>query len=433
MYTLNNKNNDQFTKALLFLECEPEKSPYLVKFIVEKFAKHNFDEIGYGCLQLFEPGILAEISLLNNIKIEDIENFNYESKSSNNLKNLKWMLDNQKYLSSIQKINLAYALNTLSRYGLAKILLNQVDFSTLFDDWKAYYLFCDFCISNRYENDIRSDAIFNQVKNLISENKVSREAILSFSSQYIVWSLKASKIKDNRDFMLSHGKMVAEKIESEIEKGNTVSTNYIILSSWFRALSMVPADQGDKDKTREYMKKAKLYANQIVPTNIFQEYVKANLIKTYYESKIKEYLYLHKNIDIAKESALKMVNIDDKWSISWQQLGEIYIMNKEYKEAIDSYETALNLGGPRQIESLFYIGFSYGQLKEIDKASEIFQQVLDIDNKNVSAAIAGHNLYHNYNLAKDKNIFKKYIENFVNEGLISSERLQNILSEVQYA
>lgn len=282
-----------FSDCLLQLEYADEHTPFLVKFIVDRFTKINFDDISSTCLQLFEPGVLNEIALVNKRNLMRLENFDYdlEQTKSENLKNLQWMLKNRQYLTSQQKINLAYSLDSLVRYKLARSLLAEVDYNKLRDDWKLYYLFCDFCIANRYENNENVEEIFQKAYDLMLASKASDLMIILFASQYIVWSLKTAAIFMLKQKMLNIGQDVANKLEIDI-RSTGINLNFILLSSWYRALAMLPASERDLVKTREYMEKALKFSESIAPTNVFEEYNKKNLIKTYHESSLKEYLYL---------------------------------------------------------------------------------------------------------------------------------------------
>ena len=425
--------HDQFSECLLKLQYSEENTAFLTKFIADRFTKINFDDIGPTCLQLFEPDILTEISLLYKIKLESIENFDYEITDSESLNNLQWMLKNRKYLSSQQKINLAHSLNTLARYKLARSLLNDVNYAKLRNDWKLYYLFCDFCISNRLENDDSSEDIFEKVKGLMEMGEASNQMIVLFASQYIVWSLKTTKLANLFKFMLERAEKTVTEIEAEINEGISNTANLVLLSAWYRAMAMVPAKELDLKLTREYMEKAFDYAERIVPANIFEEYNKKNLIKTYYESAIKEFLYLHKNTDLALEAALKMIEIDKNWPISWQQLAEVCLARGDFKSALNSYEKAYELGSPRKIENLFYIGYCQGRLGQISEALDSFKEVLDIDNKNISAVISGYNLSLHHKFPSENKFFSNYLEKLYKDGFISAERFKDIKGDAVYA
>jgi tetratricopeptide (TPR) repeat protein len=420
---------DSFSECLLRLRYTNESVPFLGKFVVDKFSKTNFDDIGPTCLQLFEPDILNEISILYNFSIEQLENFDYQSDSSENLSNLQWLLRNRNFLSAQQKINFSYSLATLARYKLARLLITDIDYEKLSTNWKLHYLFCDFCIDNRLEGSKRSEAIFAKVKEFMENGKVNNRLTALFVSQYIVWSLKSLHLTKIKDYMYSQAIQLVDTLEDEVSKEINLTNNYLVLSGFYRAIAMIPAKDFNKQKTRSYMEKSLEYAERIIPRNIFEEYNKKNLLKTYYESTIKEYIYLHSNLDVALENALKMLEVEPNWSISWQQLGEIYIKRNDFALALDAYTKAYNIGIPRKIESLFYIAYCHSELGDIQKAIELFIEIVSIDKKNISSVINGYNLSKQHNFSKETSIFMQKLIDFNREGLINKQRFKDIIGE----
>lgn len=418
----NNKYDDNFLNALLQIEqCPHNNSSIVSQSLVNKFRLHNFDEIGYNIPQLFEPGILTEIGLLTSISEGDLLNFNYHG--DDNLQKLKWLISNQNFLSPFTKINLSYCLISFCRYRQASQLLMMVDYNCLPRDYKFYYLMADFYISNRFENGKRSDDIFRLKKNLIESTKIDPLLILQSCTQAIVWHLKTKEISlEIFTYFMNLGENI---VNQGIDADNCYTKS--LISGWYRALAMFPAFNKDLETTRKYMDLSKVSAEEITPKNDLEELAKRHMLKTYFESEAKEYLYFHKDPKQAEQSALNMINQDPYWSLSWAELGEIYCHEKNYEKALDAYTKSYEFGFPRKIRSYFYMGNCKALMGNVEEALSIFEEILSVDQQNISAALAG------YKYSKLKNVslsqhFSSYLNDYVEKGLISNEKINNMMA-----
>lgn len=414
--------NDNFINALLQLELSSDqKSSIISQSLVRKFSVHNFDEIGYSTPQLFEHGTLIEISLLLDQSVQNLLMFDYPQ--SKNLQKLTWLLSHQKFLSPFTKINLAYCLITLCRYIQAKNILKSIDYQILPDDFKFYYLAADFFISNRFENGERSEDIFSMKQHLIETLTIDPLLILQSCAQAIVWHLKSKEISSSVfDFFIAQGQKI-------VDRGGDYSNNHSlsIISGWYRALAMVPAFNKDLKTTREYMLLAKTHAESITPKNEADDLAKRHMLKTYYESESKEFLYFHGDYKLAEQSALNMIKEDPYWSLSWAELGELYCHEKLYDKALDAFTKSYELGAPRKIRSYFHMGNCQALLGNSKEALSIFKEILSVDPNNVSAALAGFK-YSNQNNNTSKEFFASFLNDYVKRGFISNDKINQMVA-----
>lgn len=420
------KNNeilfqDNLANALLQIDTNPQQSKSIIsESLVRKFTHHNFDEIGYSIAQLLEPGTMVEIGFLTGQKEEDLLTFNY--KKSENLEKLMWLLAHEKYLSVFQRINLTYCLISLCRYQKAQEILRNVSYDHVPQHFKFYYLTADFYLSNRFENGARSNQIYDQKRALMEAQPIDPLLILQSCTQAVVWHLKTKEIsKDNFEYFKDQG----EKIAQEISSSHCLSLS--CLSGWYRAIAMVPAFQQDIPLTRHYMDLAHKYADQITPQNRSEELAKMHMLKTYYESESKEFLFVHKDLKAAEISALHMIDQDPYWSISWGELGELYAAQKNYDKALEAFSQAYELGLPRLIRHYFYMGNCHGLMGNNQEALLIFNEILLCDPHNVSAALAGLKYAQKSHLSESAK-FSNFLDKHVKEGLISSDKINQLMA-----
>lgn len=414
--------SDSFINALLLLEMLPDnKNSIISQSLVKKFTTHNFDEIGYNIAQLFEPGTIVEIGLLLNKSEQSLLDFEYPK--SKNIEKLTWLITNREYLTAFTKINLAHCLISLCRYALAKEILESVNYEQLPRNFKFYYLAANFFISNRFEDGVRSNHIFSEKRQLIETGDIDQMLILQSCTQAIVWNIKAKEIsKDNLDFFVSLGQKI---IDTGID--TTSCHSKALISGWYRALAMIPACNNDMQTTREYMQFSKTYAEQIAPKNESEDLAKRHMLKTYYESEMKEFLYFHKDWKAAEQSGLNMITQDPYWSLSWAEMGELYCKEKDYDKALDAYSKSFELGAPRKIRSYFHMGNCKALLGDHEEAIHIFNEILTVDVNNISAALAGFK-YSKMSNHSQKNYFSSSLDGYIKKGLISNDKINQLVA-----
>lgn len=411
MYTLP-KSND-FIESLMQLSNTSHQSNNWTTGVVLGFENHNFDQLPYFQTQVFEPSILFELSRFTNISLNKIENLDY-SLTGNNIKILKWLLDNLKYVTPVQKLNLSYALSSIGRYKLADSVFNQIIPSQLLHHERVYYYFQKFVIKNRTGQGHNCQEEFMYIKEILENNSLSVGTYIFFSAQAIVGYQKSKFItEDLYQWYLNVGLVSVEKIK------NTNSFGEIhALSNFYRAYAMVPAEKGDIKKTRELMEKCFYYANCLEVNNEMTEVIKTDVLKTYYESTIKEQMYITKDLEKAEEAAQKLVSLDPNWSISHQELGDVYYQQGYLQKALEEYKTSKTLLLPRYSIALFKEANCLEKMGETYQAIEVYKDLLKFDSLNISAGINGLKLSKDIENKESILFFKNYTSNWYNiEGL----------------
>ncbi|GEM_PF-1558328 len=408
MYTL--PQNNEVIETLMQLSSTNHQSNNWTKGAVLGFENHNFDQLPYFQTQIFEPSILFELSRFTNISLTKIENLDY-SLTGSNIKIVKWLLDNIKYVTPVQKLSLSYALSSIGRYKLADHVFNQINPSQLLEHERAYYHFQKFVIKNRTGRGSDCQEEFAYIKEIMENNSLSVGANIYFSAQAVVGYQKSKFITDDLyQWYLNVGLTSAEKIK------NTSSFGEIhALSNFYRAYAMVPAAKGDIPLTRELMEKCFYYANCLEVNNDMTEVIKTDVLKTYYESTIKEQMFIANNLEKAEEAALTLVNLDPNWSISHQELGDVYYKQGYLQKAVEEYRTSKTLLLPRYSIALFKEANCLEEMGETYQAIEVYKDLLKFDPLNISAGINGLKLSR-----KEKN--KDSIQFFENYTLDWSKR-----------
>lgn len=154
--------------------------------------------------------------------------------------------------------------------------------------------------------------------------------------QAVVWSMKASAIDDLQvSWFVELGQRLAAG------KGNLRPG---IESSWYRALAMIPAAEGDRTRTVRLMEQAREAAESAVTTNPGP--YETHLIKTYYESMLKTHMFVTRDKEAAVETGLALIELDPVWSPSLGELGQALRHFGDFLEAAVWFERAVNLGAP---------------------------------------------------------------------------------------
>ncbi|MEI8633008.1 hypothetical protein P4S72_15405 [Vibrio sp. PP-XX7] len=107
-------------------------------------------------------------------------------------------------------------------------------------------------------------------------------------------------------------------------KGKKSFEYLISLSSYHRAIAMIPASKGNIVDTRKHMIMAEEYAKQAIPQTRSEKHKAFDSYKTIVESSLKEMLYMGDRYEEAEELGKELIGMDPLLSISWHELAEVY-------------------------------------------------------------------------------------------------------------
>lgn len=323
-----------FHRTLVGLDCggTPPCTPDLFsRACIETYKATNPRMLGYQFTQIFEPGVLDEVALLEGLPSEAMATLNHRPTTA--MENLRLQLDNRNDLCVVERLNLASTLISVSRFDAAE-RARPVAATTARERFELAWI--DFLISNRRDDGAASPNAFSRMVAAADEGGICPGRIVDACTQGIVWYLK------RREITVAQYRWCVEMgrnlIRSEVGLGNGT------ISSWYRGLAMVPAASRDAEKTRRYMTQAYNHAVQLAADS--DSYVALNALKTYYESCIKEFMYLRPDLERAEQAGLALIAIDNQWSPSYAELAEAYERFGEAEKAAEYFEKAVAAGPP---------------------------------------------------------------------------------------
>jgi hypothetical protein len=235
-----------FQQTLLGLEytvAPGEAADVYSRACVEAFASVDWSGWGYPFTQVFEPGVLFEVALLEGVAYEDLAELSYRSSRS--------ARSNRDMLTSVEAR-----------------LIKPAEAS--YAAWST-------------RSPMRSAA---------ATGAVPRARILDACTQAVVWYLKRREVgKDDFLWWAAVGQTLARRHHAMPASA---------ISSWYRGLAMVPAAKGMPDMTRGDMRSAR-EAAEAAERAVEQHAGPAelNLVKTYLESSLKEHMYITRDFDAA--------------------------------------------------------------------------------------------------------------------------------------
>ncbi|WP_106767113.1 tetratricopeptide repeat protein [Paenibacillus faecalis] len=411
-----------FLRAILHLENSHNISSNWSKGVCISFEHHNFDNVPYNLMQLLDPSTLFEVSVITKIEHADIENLNYEVQGP--LNKLKWLVNNVNFATPIQKLNICYSLCSIARYKLASNIFEQIDLNRLYPNEKFYYYMLSFILKNRNNPFESVDKEFENIKALIEEGYLSDIEIISVSSQANTWKIKSSALNnDLYKWFVGKGFKLAEELSDNI------FASQLSKSHFYRSVAMIPAAENDLDNTRKYMDLSYKYAEMAEPKSEIQKIQRSDALKTYFESSLKEFAYLHKDYDKAEDIAKKLIEIDPNWSISYLEAAEVNMLFDNYNNALSYIKRAQEIGLPRVVESQFLLGYCYEKLEDYTQAVEAYKNTLALDPLNISAAVNGY-LISKKLVSKSEETYFKSILNAMDENNHLNNEYKEMLQKI---
>jgi tetratricopeptide (TPR) repeat protein len=305
---------------------------------VETYAEADWTQFGYPFTQIFEPGVLQEVALLEGVPYDSLTSLNHRPSAT--ISHLAEQVNNGSELNTVGLLNLAAALISISRFELASRLVERTAemVSSPREQFEVGWL--EFLISNRRDDGANSPRAFERIHQAIEAGGIPRGRVLDVCTQGIVWYVKRREISENMfRWCMAVGRSLAKAPDS-LDLGT--------VSSWYRGLAMIPAAKGDAGKTREYMELACRAAQEKVSTS--PRAYEMNNLKTYYESTLKEHVYVTRDLDSAEEAGRTLIALDPAWAPSYGELAEVYQKFGRPDEAAELYEKAAAAGPP-------YVGY----------------------------------------------------------------------------
>lgn len=326
-----------FHETLLALEYEsgPNRLADLFsRACVETYSQVNWRQFGYVFTQIFEPGVLREVALLEGVSYQSLVDLSHQPSAT--ITHLADLADHASDLSLVELVNLISAFVSISRFNIAAHLLAGASDKVTTSREKFEVAWLEFLISNRLDHGKDSPAAFAKMREATETGGIPPGRILNACTQAVVWYIKRREVQE-------------DVVKWWVGVGNSLvkTANHLDLgtmSSWYRGLAMLPAAKGKAPETRKFMELARSAAEQMITqhTGAYE----FNTLKTYYESTMKEHMYVTRNVEAAEVAGFALIALDPVWAPSYGELAEVYDRFGQTTRAAELYEQAADIGPP---------------------------------------------------------------------------------------
>ncbi|MGW5496861.1 hypothetical protein [Streptomyces olivaceoviridis] len=301
---------------------------------VEQYADLRLDRFGYLLAQVFEPNVLHEAALLAGLSYDSLADLSH--RPTEPVERLAALVRDAADLPVTALVNTAAALISVSRFDPAECLLADAyaRAATPRERFEASML--AFVVTNRRDDGADSPRQFDRMREAAETGEVPEDRVLDACSQAVVWYLKRKELPEAEyEWFHATGARLAET-HDRLDPG--------AISSWYRALAMVPAAVGEAETTRRYMEYAREAAEDTMARR--PRAYETHFLKTYHESSLKEHMYLTRDLDRAEEAGRALIALDPAWAPSYGELAEAYAAFGRPELAAELYEQAVAAGPP---------------------------------------------------------------------------------------
>jgi tetratricopeptide (TPR) repeat protein len=348
---------------------------------VEQYRGHDSQSFGYLFAQVFEPNVLHETALLEGLTYEALAGLSHRPTPS--MDHLAELVAQTGDLNTVELVNAAAALISVSRFQLADRLLEAAGARAASSREHFETAMLAFVSANRCEDDARSVAAFQRMRAAIETDLLPPDRILDACAQAVVWFLKRPSHISESDYTwyLGMGRALSGR-PAALDPGS--------LSSWYRALAMVPAAEGKVEQTREYMQRARDAADDTLALR--PRSYELHFLKTYHESTLKEHMYVTGDADRAEETGRALIAVDPGWAPSYGEVAESFVRFGRLKDAAEMYDQAVALGPPYVGHHLLRAARTHTKAGDPEAALEHYRTLSALVPDDVSVLTAGRDL-----------------------------------------
>lgn len=328
------RNAFQETLVGLHFTASPDAPPDIFsQACVESFDECDMTRFGYAFTQMFEPAVLYEVALLEGVPYESLTNLDHRPTAA--MTRLAEFVHDAAELPVVGLVNLASALISVSRFDLATRLVAHASQQATTSREEFEIAWLEFLISNRRDDGADSPSAFGKMRKALASG-VPRGRMLDACTQAVVWYIKRQEVpQDEFTWWMALGAGLL-RAPDHLDSGT--------VSSWYRGVAMVPAARGNARETRRYMQLARDAAEETIAQR--PRASEMNTIKTYYESAMKEHLYVTRDFDSAEEAGLALIALDPAWSPSYGELAAVYQKMGKLDRTAELCEQAAQVGAP---------------------------------------------------------------------------------------
>lgn len=360
------QDRNTFQQTMLGLEyyTAPGTSADLfAQATVQQWQESDPDRYGYLFAQVFESDVLRELSLLEGHSFVAVDTMRLTPTDS--MRRLREALDDSERLPPVHALNTAAALLSVSRFGAVVPLLRSLEARATEPRGAFEVAMLKFVLSNRAEDGAGSPAAFATMRTAIASGKVPPDRALDACTQAVVWHLKRKEVTRTQfDWYLAAGGRLVESL---------CGLDSAAVSSWYRALAMVPAASGDATTTREYMSRARDAAEQTL--GMRPRPYELHLLKTYHESSMKEHMFVTKDPEKAMAAGQALLALDPSWSPSYGEVAEAHRFFGDPRSAAEQYERAAEVGPPYVAHHLVSAASCWQAIGDDERAAAAYMRL----------------------------------------------------------
>lgn len=347
-----------FARVLLDLEVDAENASLFARGCAHIFDTHDFDTWAYPYIQVFEPNLFLEVVHLNSRDLERAERFQDAQTPAS--RRLRELTAHHADLSNEWLANTIGALISVAHFTLAQELMTHLRARKLSAQGQFERAWLAFLITNRCEQGAGEKAAFDEMRAAADTGKVPTGRVLDLCTQGVVWHLKREQIDEEHfRWCLTTGAKLSKHVESR---------SHETVASWYRGLAMLPAARNDTKRTRAYMARAEENARAAIGLERKVGHAALNQLKTYYESSIKEFMYVDPDYRRALDAAQALVDLDPRWPLSMAEQGEVHARFGEHEAAAVCFEHAAALGPPYVAPHLLQAARARSRIGDEDSA-----------------------------------------------------------------
>lgn len=348
---------------------------------VASFTESEFTKFGYVFTQVFEPDVLREVALLADVPYGSLTELHHQPTWA--LRRLAELVRDSSALTVVELVNVASALISVSRFDVATRLLDTASDRVTTSRERFEIAWLRFLVSNRRDDGGQSPAAFEAMRAEIDMGAIPTVRVLDACTQAVVWYLKRREVPmETFTWSVRTGQRLVVSPGRRLDAGT--------VSSWFRGVAMVPAAQGASGTTRRYMQRARDAAEEKMAEN--PSPAAMNLVKTYYESSLKEQAFVNRDLDAALAAGQALIDLDPVWAPSYGEVAEVYEKFGKLDEAARFYERAAQTGPPYIGHHLTCAARCRTALGQHDTALDHYSALLEMAPGNETIRIAGQAL-----------------------------------------
>lgn len=359
---------NSFHETLLGLSYAPrpadQPADLFSQACAEQYAQCDPTSFGYLFAQVFEPDVLREIAALEGLPYDDLQDLAMRPTAA--IEELADRLDHAAELSPVELVNLAAALISISRFRPAAVALRHAAARATGNREAFEIAMLDFVVTNRVGNGAGTAGAFHRMRVAIESGALPPERVLDACAQAVVWHLKRRELtpEDFEWFTVLGERTTAHA--GGLDPG--------AVSSWFRAAAMLPAAGKDATRTRELMERAREAADEAM--KLRPRAYELHFMKTYFESSLKEHMYLTWDPGKAEHYGRKLIDIDPAWSPSYGELADAHAHFGKHDAAAELYDQAAHRGPPYVSYHLIKAAQMYERLGDDDRALARYMTVV---------------------------------------------------------